>query len=213
MFPAMPLEANINYGIGLDERHVTQAAQLYDEAFGEKFRVAVKSRAARTDLWASGFIGRFAISACAGDELVGVAGFHTDSGSLTGGIGASQLLGRLGTLRGIWAMAVFSLYERTPKPGELVMDGIAVEENFRGRGIGSQLLAGIVNYARNNGFKTVRLDVIDDNPGARQLYKRNGFVAVRSEKFPYLRWLLGFGGATTMELRVADAASAMNSDA
>ena len=126
--------------------------------------------------------------------------------SSPGGIGAGRLLAKLGVFRGVWAIAVFSLYERTPTPGELVMDGIAVHKDYRGYGIGGRLLDEIVNYARENDFQTVRLDVIDINPGARRLYERRGFVAVRTEHFPYLRWLLGFGGSTTMEFRIGDAA-------
>ena len=82
------------------------------------------------------------------------------------------------------------------------MDGIAVDQDYRGRGIGSQLLRRIIDYARDNGFESVRLDVIDTNPGARRLYERVGFIAVREDKFPYLRWLLGFGGATTMQFPI-----------
>ncbi|CAJ2376226.1 MAG: hypothetical protein IBGAMO2_240005 [Arenicellales bacterium IbO2] len=50
----------------------------------------------------------------------------------------------------------------------------------------------------------MRLDVIDINPRARRLYERKGFVAVSTERFAWLRWLLKFGGATRMELRVAE---------
>ena len=56
------------------------------------------------------------------------------------------------------------------------------------------------------GVGMVRLDVIDTNHGAQRLYERSGFVPLRIEKFPYLRWLLGFGASTTMEFRIADAA-------
>ena len=196
----------ISYGIGLDKDQFRRAAQLYDEAFGKKFRVAIGSQRDRMALLESTFVGRFAVTASAGTELVGLAGFHTSEGSLTGGIGAKELLSKLGVVRGLRAIAIFSLYERTPKSGELVMDGIAVHKEYRGRGIGSQLLNGIVNHARENGFGTVRLDVIDTNPGARRLYERNGFVPVRIERFGYLRWLLGFAASTTMEFRIADAA-------
>lgn len=196
----------ISYGVGLKEGQFEAAAHLYDEAFGEKFKVAIKSRMDRIALLENSFIGRFAITASEGEDLVGLAGFHTPEGSLTSGIGASQLLGKLGVVRGLWATAIFSLYERTPISGELVMDGIAVHQDCRGRGIGSKLLKGIVNYARENGFSTVRLDVIDTNPGAQRLYERRGFVPIRTEKFSYLRWLLGFGASTTMEFRIEDAA-------
>ena len=201
----MSQELDVAYSIGLNEGQLKAAAQLYDEAFGKKFAVAIKSRQDRLKLYESAFVGRFAISASVEAKLVGLAGFHTPDGSLTGGIGASVLLTQLGVIRGLRAIAIFSLYERKPKPGQLLMDGIAVHKDYRGHGIGSQLLRNLLNYARQNGFAAIRLDVIDTNPGARRLYERRGFIPVRTEKFPFLRWLLGFGGSTSMELRVKDA--------
>lgn len=197
--------SNICYGVGLREAQFEMAAQLYDEAFGKKFKVAIKSRLDRIALLESTFVGSFAVTATEGEDLVGLAGFHTPEGSLTSGIDSIELLDKLGLVRGLRAIAIFSLYERTPKPGELVMDGIAVHKDYRGQGIGSQLLNGIVTHAKDNGFDTVRLDVIDSNPGAKRLYERSGFVPIRIEKFPILRWLLGFRASTTMEFRIADA--------
>jgi ribosomal protein S18 acetylase RimI-like enzyme len=62
------------------------------------------------------------------------------------------------------------------------------------------LLDEIASYARENDYDRVRLDVIDTNPRARKLYERKGFKAIETQKYPYLRWLLGFGGSTAMEL-------------
>lgn len=110
------------------------------------------------------------------------------------------LIDHLGLFYGLWACAVFSLFEREPAKGELVMDGIAVANDCRGQGVGSLLLDYLINYAKNNGFCSVRLDVIDSNSRARKLYESKGFVAVNTEFFPYLKWLIGFLGVTTMKL-------------
>jgi len=59
------------------------------------------------------------------------------------------------------------------------MDGIAVDSEFKGQGIGSLLLDNIVTYALENGF-----------------------VALKTESFPYLKWLVDFSGATTMKLEL-----------
>ena len=200
--PGMSQDLKIDYRLGLNRDQLEAAAELYDEAFGKKFAVAIKSRQDRLKLYESTFNGKFALSASVEAKLVGLAGFHTTGGSLTGGITPSVLLTRLGFFRGLRATLIFSLYERKPTPGQLLMDGIAVRSDYRGHGIGSQLLQELQDYARRNGFANIRLDVIDTNPGARRLYERLGFVAVRTERFPFLRWLLGFGGSTMMELRV-----------
>lgn len=174
------------------------AAVLYDAAFGEKFAVAVRSREARLKLMAASFRLEFGISAVRRGELVGLAGFHCDDGALTGGMDYRGVIRQLGILRGNWAAAIFSLYERETSDGELLMDGIAVREDARGLGIGTRLLEELERYAAESGYRRIRLDVIDTNPAARRMYERNGFRATKTERFGYLRWLLGFGAATTM---------------
>lgn len=82
------------------------------------------------------------------------------------------------------------------------MDGITVLSGYRGRGIGGVLLDKVKEYALQNGFRSIRLDVIDTNPRAKVLYERNGFKAVKREEFPYLKKVLGFGGSETMTFNI-----------
>jgi ribosomal protein S18 acetylase RimI-like enzyme len=188
----------------LPDQFRVDAAKLYNEAFGQKFSVAVRSEEKRISLIQEGFIPEYAIVALSDNTLLGIAGFHTSAGSLTGGINYRDLLSELGFLKGNWAAIIFNLYDRRPKAGELLMDGITVHADSRGKGVGSKLLEKIAIYAQQNKFKNVRLDVIDINPEAKKLYERMGFKAVKTERFPYLRWLLGFSGSTTMVLSVAE---------
>jgi len=197
------MDANIAYRRGLPEKLRADAARLYDQAFGFKFQAAIADARIRRRLFAECFCCDYAFAAIAPDgRLLGLAGFHTRAGALTGGITFARLCAHLGWLRGIWAALLLSLYEREPEPRELVMDGIAVRAEARGRGIGGQLLDEIAAHARACGCNRVRLDVIDINPRAKKLYERKGFAAVSGERFEWLRWLLKFGGATRMELRV-----------
>jgi ribosomal protein S18 acetylase RimI-like enzyme len=71
-------------------------------------------------------------------------------------------------------------------------------------GVGSRLLIEVCRQATRQGYQRVRLDVIDTNPKARKLYERLGFQQIRTERFPYLKNFLGFGGVTTMELTLTD---------
>ncbi|NCA92815.1 GNAT family N-acetyltransferase [bacterium] len=52
----------------------------------------------------------------------------------------------------------------------------SVRNNLRSRGIGSSILDFAVNYLKEIGIKTMRLNVYKDNPSAIRLYKRNGFI-------------------------------------
>lgn len=195
----------LSFQRGLPESYRASAASLYDEAFGQKFKVAIRSDQQRLSLLKDCFKREYAIVAVAGDRLVGIVGFHTQKGSFTGGITYKDLVSQLGFIRGSWAASILSLYDRKPETGELLMDGIAVHRDYRGKGIGRRLLEELAVYAREEGYDRLRLDVIDTNSGARKLYERVGFKPIRAERFAYLRWFLGFGGSTTMVLNIETA--------
>ncbi|MCQ0005639.1 GNAT family N-acetyltransferase [Actinomadura madurae] len=108
------------------------------------------------------------------------------------------MLRAYGHLRGLHRLLLLTLFERHPVPGQLVMDGIAVDAGIRGRGVGSLLIEEVAAVAAEQDCREIRLDVIDTNPRARALYERRDFTAVRTERTPYLRGLLGFGAVTTM---------------
>jgi GNAT superfamily N-acetyltransferase len=56
---------------------------------------------------------------------------------------------------------------------------IAVVPDRRSKGIGSALLGGLIDRARQEGFRGLSLSVAPENP-AVQLYERSGFVRVPS---------------------------------
>jgi putative acetyltransferase len=51
---------------------------------------------------------------------------------------------------------------------------------YRGRGLGTRLLMRLIEWARDNGFKTMRLDVADEvrSAPAVRLYERLGFTRI-----------------------------------
>ena len=57
---------------------------------------------------------------------------------------------------------------------------IAVVPSRRGRGYGHELLAGLLDCARKDGFQAISLSVAKDNP-ARHLYESYGFAEVRED--------------------------------
>ncbi|MFE5675400.1 GNAT family N-acetyltransferase [Streptomyces erythrochromogenes] len=180
-----------------------QVAELYWEAFGRKLGAAL-GPPERGRAFIAGHLhhDRAAVAlAPGGDRVLGVAGYRLGGRALTGG-GARDVLRAYGPFRGLPRLAVLALLERTPEPGELVMDGIAVDPAHRGAGIGSRLLTEIAAVAAEHGCCRVRLDVIDVNTGARALYERHGFSAVRTERTPYLERLMGFAAVTTMHRAV-----------
>lgn len=62
---------------------------------------------------------------------------------------------------------------------------IAVEESCRGRGIGKQLTAGLMQYLSNLGAAYATLEVRVSNERAQNLYKSLGFVSIGKRKKYY----------------------------
>lgn len=188
---------------GLPATHRRTAALLYDEAFGAKLSAAITDAAVRIDLIDDSLDPDYAFVALERNQLLGLAGIHTEEGSLTAAtdrLGFRHMTRRLGLPRTIRAAFILSMFERTARPGELLLDGIAVARRARGRGIGSMLLQTIASFAVREGYETVRLDVVNTNTRARALYERKGFAATETRRYPAIRNLLGFESSTTMIL-------------
>jgi ribosomal protein S18 acetylase RimI-like enzyme len=173
-----------------------QAATLYAEAFRQKFKpflgdksVAVLSEGLRPD---------FAFAALRDEELLGLAGIQTSDKKFVelDRKVFQRTFGLLsGSLRYVLAQWFFA---RPDEVGTLLMDGIAVKKDARGQGVGTKLLEAVFAYAEAQGFERVRLDVIDTNPKARELYERLGFAAKETTHLPFLKAWFGFSAVTMM---------------
>lgn len=173
-------------------------AALFWEAFQRKLRLFLRPDEKALSFIASVLDPRFAL--CARDKsgtLLGVAGFKTAQGALVGG-GFSDLAKVYGWLGALWRGLPLGLLERDLKEGTLLMDGIFVTAEARGRGVGTALLEAIKAHAADAGETTVRLDVIDTNPRARALYLRQGFEPRGKSHLGPLAPLFGFKSAEEM---------------
>lgn len=178
------------------------AARLYYEAFGAKLGKLMGHDGRAERFFARVLDPGHAISALSRDgELLGFAGFKTKAGAFAGG-GLRDFAAIYGWFGTLWRAPVLTLLERDLAPGQLLMDGIAVTPSARGLGIGTKLLAAIIDEARDRGMHEVRLDVIDTNPRARALYEHFGFEAVGTEQLGPLRHLFGFNTATQMVFKL-----------
>ena len=61
------------------------------------------------------------------------------------------------------------------KKGDLYLSEIAIDESFRGQGIGRKVILDAIEYARSKNFKRLILDVDLRNEGAKSLYEKLGF--------------------------------------
>ncbi|MBR9842658.1 MAG: GNAT family N-acetyltransferase [Rhodobacteraceae bacterium] len=183
---------------GFSEVERPLAARLYWQAFKGKLGPVMKPTPRALAFFETILDPRFALAAR--DEtgkLLGLAGFKTAEGALTGG-GIRDLARAYGWVGGLWRGAILSVLERDLAPDTLLMDGIFVAQEARGRGVGTALLDAIKAEAHARGLSSVRLDVIDTNPRARALYERAGFTPTGVEKTGPLRHVFGFATSTTM---------------
>ena len=182
---------------GLPEHCRRQAAELYYEAFHQKFEPIMSSPQHGVAILEKAFDSGRAIAALCQDQLAGVAGLHYGGRQFVNA-GASAFTNEFGWLSGLLRFALFAVLAQREGKGELLLDDIAVHSSMRGKGIGTRLLQAMLDFARANGFGSVRLDVVDTNPDARRLYERLGFVPTQTRRYPYLRRMMGFAAVTTM---------------
>ena len=187
---------------GLAEQHRDPAAALYMEAFRPLLQPFLGDGSRGIDLLACSLNPAYAIVATCAGQLAGLAGFQDQDGSLLKVRlrALARSYGPVGGTARLLAMAL--LLSRRQRPGTLLMDGIAVAPEMRGHGVGTQLLAAVCNHARATGHADVRLDVLDNNPRARALYERVGFVAVGHQSLPFLKRFFGFNSVTEMRKSV-----------
>jgi len=184
--------------LGLTDQYRRQAAELYYEAFRQKFEPIMNSQEDGVAILKESFDPDLGIIASYRDKLVGVAGLQYHGRDFVH-FRAADFVRQYGWLRGVFKLGLLYVFfaERQPKE-ELTIDSIVVHPAMRGKGIGSRLLEAVFDYARVGDFGSVRLKVVDTNPGARQLYERAGFVPTETHKLPYLRRIMGFSASTTM---------------
>ena len=97
-----------------------------------------------------------------------------------------------GKLSGLIRMAGLATLHHQTGENELYIDGIAVQPEMRGKGIGTQLFNLLESTALENRIKTISLDVVDTNPKAKSLYERLGFVVIREQEIRPLNLFIRF---------------------
>jgi len=182
---------------GIPVGQINRAAGIYHEAFQQKLQPILGTRDKATAVLEESLNPDYAFVALDGESLVGLVGFHDAQGQLVD-IQYGTLLQHFGLLRGNWSAFLGILLSREPQPGEFLLDGIAVHADARGQGVGTRLFEAVFTHAAECGYAFIRLDVVDSNPRAQQLYERLGFVATKTEHVPFMGFM-GFRAVTTMQ--------------
>ncbi|MDR2323598.1 MAG: GNAT family N-acetyltransferase [Microbacterium sp.] len=189
-------------GIGFDEGERSAVGALYWAAFQRKLRPAFASTEVGARIIAAALRPeRVLVARCEG-AVAGVCGF-LEEGAGAVDLSWSSLRSALSVGAAVRAAAVLLILERGARRDALVLDGLCVDERWRGRGIGTALLAAAQDRARAGALRAVRLSVVDSNPRAAALYERLGFRAVGGGVMGALGAVYGFDRYTVMERGVA----------
>lgn len=193
---------SVSVSLGMPERLRPDAARLYWQAFGGKLgfvmgpeprALAFLTQVIRTD--------HVIIALDQDGRLVGLAGFKSPKGSFAAG-DAAHMRQSYGMFGGFWRSRLLGLLSSEVDNENFLLDGICVAPSARGHGIGSALLEAVCVEAQGRGYASVRLDVIDANWRAQQLYRRLGFVETRRQGIGLLRLAFGFDYSITMVRRL-----------
>jgi ribosomal protein S18 acetylase RimI-like enzyme len=188
---------NVELRSGIPEEFRRQAAEIVYFAFQRKLTPLIGSPEQGIAIIEKAFDPAFTIAAFCQDQPVGIAGMYY------GGQGflrpqRSEFNRQFGWMQGTMRFAVFRLFAQAHGQKDMYLHTLAVAPAMRGKGVGTLLLNAVFQIAREKGFKSVSLEVVDTNRAARRLYERIGFVATHTHYFPYLRGIAGFSASTEL---------------
>lgn len=190
--------SSLSIGTGFSDAERNTIAELYWQAFAPKLGIPLGPENRAMRFISSVLNPDFALVARDKQgQILGVAGFKTNKGSMVGG-GLRDLAAIYGWVGTVWRLPILALLERNLEPDILLMDGIFVSEQARGKGVGTALLDAIKTEAVRQKCNQVRLDVINTNPRAKALYLRQNFKESGVETLGLMRHLFGFDSATRM---------------
>jgi len=189
---------SVSISPGFVDSEREQVALLYWQAFGAKLGRVMGPDGRGIAFFETVVNPEFALVARGPDgRLLGLAGFKTAQGGLVKGSYA-DLARVYGWVGAAWRALVLSVLERDVQPNVFQMDGIFVNADARGMGVGTALLDAVAQEAANRELAQVQLDVIDINPRAKALYERVGFREIGTESTGPFRRVFGFTSATRM---------------
>ncbi len=181
----------------LPESYRRRAAEIYYEAFARKVGAITGDRQHSVAILEKAIEPGLVIAALGPMDVVGLAGLQHEGRRFIQWKPA-HFVQEYGWLRGSLQALALSFDRQPWREGQLLLDALAVAASARGQGIGTLLLHAVFQFAREHGYRSVRLDVVDTNPDARRLYERLGFAPTQIHPYPYLRHWMGFSAATTM---------------
>lgn len=184
----------IQYNEGFQKSEVLR---IFYEAFEQKITAFIKSKKKAISIYEKSLNTDRIILAVEDKKITGMAGLHYDDKNFTD-INYDTLKRYYSPLKSFFMY--WGLRLMTPKVQKetVRIDSIAVDKSCRGRGIGTKLIEAVIEFARQNSYGQVLLEVVDTNPKAKVLYERMGFKVKKKVNFYFLTRSAGFSSEYIM---------------
>ena len=186
---------------GLEARHVDDALRVVHDAFAEKFRIGFRDADDLIRLFRDSVDTTNCLSALVDGQFAGLLTIRTD-GQEFYHLNMGALFTRFSPLRAIRMLLNLLLLTEGSKADEFVVDSLAVDPAYRGRGVGTALLQQAEERAGAMGKRTMSLGVIGENEGAIRLYERVGYRRTHTWDGYLVRLATGSAEVHRMEKRV-----------
>lgn len=168
----------MNITKGLSKNYNSIAAELFLNAFGDKFSPILGDKIKAKELLELSINPHNCFSAIGEAELLGLLAFQIKKTNFLS-ITLKNIFSVYGFMSGIKKAFGLSMLIHKSISDEIYLEAIAVSETARGKGVGTQLIEALFLFAKENNFKSITLRVIDTNPKAKELYERLGFCVVK----------------------------------
>lgn len=170
----------VNISLGLPSSAVEVVAAQYFDIFPRKLGL-VLGRRKGVKMIADHLNKDQIFVAWVANKIVGIAGFKYD------GVGLFELdkqafVECYGPFIGRARAAIWASVQTTPRPQQLLLEGLGVLPDRRSSGIGTMLLKAIEQRTMELGKTEVILEVTDTNSRAMALYERVGYRIVVTKR-------------------------------
>jgi len=184
----------------IENSRLQSLAGIVYEAFGAKITALGIQKEVAIEIITSAIAPDSAFFAYQENRLVGVVGIVTNSSRFLN-FGLQELSKRFNPLRAAIYYLVLN-FDRGISKDELQIEALAVSGEIRGRGIGTKLMNRVEQFATENGYSFLSLNVVDTNVAAQRLYEKLGFEVVKTAKFGILTKRAGFTSSYYMQKRI-----------
>jgi ribosomal protein S18 acetylase RimI-like enzyme len=175
---------------GLSPAHLHRAAQLYFSAFTQQISPILGVNTSAVEFVQKCINPQHAVTATLDGRLAGFVGLQYSGQSFLQ-LRLSQFTQNFGWLLGRIHFREANLFsqplQQPLQEGDVRIEGIAVEPELRGRGVGTWLLNAATEFAGKQGFRAVHIDVPDTAPDLFQLCRRMGFNYVSTQTWNFLK--------------------------